>query len=107
MAAYPTLRVLRPSTTDRQGGQEPQRATNGALKMRRLYSAEKTDFTVEHALSDAEKTALEAFYQANKDLAVDFVWPEDLVTYSVLFAGPPQYLRRVGWWEARVRLLQV
>jgi hypothetical protein len=107
MAAYPALRVLRPSTAERQGGQEPQRATNGALKMRRLYSAEKTDFVIEHALSEAEKAALEAFYQTNRDLAVDFVWPEDTVSYSVLFAGPPQYLRRVGWWEARVTLMQV
>jgi hypothetical protein len=107
MSDYPQLRVLRSSTTQRDGGQQPQRATNGTLKMRRLFAGEKTDFEIQHALSDAERTALEAFYQAERDAAVSLWWPEDQATYSVLFAAPPQYLRRHGWWEARVRLMQV
>ena len=84
------------------------RATNGALRLRRLWSAEKLDFVVEHApLTDAERSTLEAHYQANRDASFAIVWPEDGQTYTVAYAAPPQYLRNIGWWQARVRLMQV
>ncbi|MBN8494551.1 MAG: hypothetical protein J0M00_24300 [Burkholderiales bacterium] len=107
MSDYPRLRVLRTSTAERQGGQEPARATNGAMKLRRLYATEKTDFVVVHALNRDERDALEAFYQANRDAAVDLWWPEDAAVYSVVFTAPPQYLRRGDLWEAQVRLSEV
>ena len=107
MAAYPTLNAQRSSGTVRGGGQDVQRATNGGLKVRRLYSTEKMDFTVDHWLTDAQKTTLESFYQTNKDLDVTFTWAEDGAAYTVRFGAPPQYLRMPGWWQARVRLLEV
>jgi len=107
MAAYPTLNAQRSSSTVRNGGQDAQRATNGTLKMRRLYSTEKMDFTVDHWLTDAQKSTLESFYQTNRDLDVSLTWAEDAVTYTVRFAAPPQYLRMPGWWQARVRLQEV
>ena len=105
--SYPSLRILRDSTAERQGGQEPARATNGATRMRRLWSGEKTEFVIEHMLGDADCSTLEAHYQANKDLSFDFLWPEDGASYTVVYAAPPQYLKRLGWWLGRVRLMQV
>jgi hypothetical protein len=107
MAAYPTLNAQRSSATVRNGGQEAARATNGTLKMRRLYTAEKMNFTVDHWLTDAQKSTLESFYQTNRDLDVSFTWAEDAATYTVRFSEPPQYLRMPGWWQARVSLLEV
>jgi hypothetical protein len=107
MAAYPTLNAQRSSSTARNSGHDAVRATNGALKVRRMFSAEKTDFTIDHWLTSAEKSTLESFYQANKDLDVAFTWAEDGVTYTVRFASAPQFLGMPGWWQARVRLLQV
>ena len=39
MSDYPRLPILRESTCDVQSGHEPVRATNGALHVRRSYSA--------------------------------------------------------------------
>lgn len=107
MSDYPRLRIVRASTADRQGGVQAERATNGALKVRRLWPDEKTDFVIDHVITRDERTALEAYYQLNKDLAVNLFWPDDGATYSVCFAGPPQYVRRGDFFEARVRLMQV
>ena len=108
MAAYPTLNHQRsgpgPATSD---GHEVQRATNGALKVRRLYSASKSDFVIDHWLTDAQKTTLDTFYVTNKDLDVTYTSPEDGATYTVRFVAKPQYIRMPGWWQARVRLSEV
>lgn len=108
MAAYPsTLPILRTSATQRDGGFDAARATNGALRVRQRFSAEKLDFTIEHMLSTADKNTLEAFYQANKLLNVSLVWPEDGFTYTVRFVGAPTHYRSPGWWVCRVRLSEV
>lgn len=108
MAAYPSFGHLRsgpgPSRSD---GQEIVRASNGALKVRRLYSATKSDFAIDHMLSAAEKTTLDSFYTTNRDLDVSYTSPEDGATYTVRFAAPPQYLRFPSWYQARVRLMEV
>jgi hypothetical protein len=105
--SYPALRILRTSTPERAGGQEAARATNGRLRLRRLWSAEKTDFGLEHALTDDERTTLEAHYQANKDASFSFTWPEDGSTYTVAYGAAPRYQRQLGWWTAQVTLLEV
>ena len=108
MAAYPTFNVQRSSPGPaRSSGHDPVRATNGALKVRRLYSTEKNDFVIDHWLTDAEKATLETFYQVNKDLDVSYTSPEDSATYTVRFAAAPQYIRMPGWIQARVRLMEV
>jgi len=107
MAYYPSLPVYRSSATERASGHMAERATNGALKVRRLYSSEKTDFTLDHWLTSAEKASLESFYQSNRDLDVSLVWAEDGATYTVRFVAAPQYLLMPGRWQARVRLMQV
>jgi hypothetical protein len=108
MSAYPAFPVQRAgSAAQRAGGQQVVRATNGAVRVRRLYSTEKTTFDLVHWLTDAQRTTLETFYQANRDGDVTLTWAEDGLAYTTRFAAPPQYLRREGWWEARVRLEQI
>ena len=105
--AYPTLPIMRQeSAASREAGMTPERATNGALKVRRLYPAEKTTFTLQHWISPAEKSTLEAHYQANKDLSFAFVWPSDGLTYTVVYGAAPQYTDKPGWYIANVTLLQ-
>lgn len=106
---YPSLLKLRTSTTDRASGHEPQRATNGTLKVRRMNTTEKTEFRVEHLLNAAQMATLEAFYQANKDLNVELIGTEDGLTYITRFVAPPQYRRQGGGahWVASVRLSEV
>jgi hypothetical protein len=108
MAAYPSFNVQRSSPgPSRSDGHDVVRATNGVLKMRRLYSATKSDFTIDHWLTSAEKTTLDSFYTTNRDLDVTYTSPEDSVAYTVRFAAPPQYVRMPGWYQARVRLVEV
>jgi ABC-type branched-subunit amino acid transport system substrate-binding protein len=106
--AYPSgLPVMAESTTERDGGIDPVRASNGLLKVRRLYSAEKSVFNVVHYLSDAQRTALEAAYQADKLLNFSFTWPGDGVTYTVRYGRAPQYRKEPGYTVASVLLLEV
>lgn len=106
--SYPTtLPIMADSTADREGGFEPVRATNGLLKIRRLYSAEKTTFRLVHWLSDAQKATLETAYSTYKTANLTLVWPGDGASYTVRFGAAPQYEKRPGYHLARVLLLEV
>lgn len=105
--SYPSLPLLKSSTAERDGGFEPVRATNGALKVRRSYSTEKTTFRLEHILTDAQKTTLENAYLANRTLNCTLAWPVDGLNYTVRFAGPPQYRKDGPWWFASVTVMEV
>lgn len=105
--SYPSLPILRSSSAERQGGFEPVRATNGVLKVRRLFAAEKTTFRVEHLLTDAQRTTLENAYVANRTANLTFAWPVDGQSYTVRFAEAPQYRKDGPWWFASVVLMQV
>lgn len=108
MAAYPTLPWMRAGTTSsRASGVEPVRASNGVLKVRRLFDADKLDLQLEHWLSPAQKTTLDDFYLAQRDFNVTVTAPDDGAAYTMRFADVPQYEWRVGYWVARVRLLEV
>ena len=106
---YPTMQTLRTASSERFSGHEPVRATNGTLKVRRLNTTEKTEFRMEHLVNTAARTTLEAFYQANKDLNVQLIGPEDGATYITRFVSPPQYRRQGGgmYWVASVKLSEV
>lgn len=108
MAAYPPFFTLADSTLVADDGLQPERATNGALKLRRLWPASKASADLGHLLTVAQKATLDAFYAANKDLDVTYTWPAQAGggTYTMRFVAPPRY-RRVGLhYEARVRLLE-
>lgn len=107
MANYPGFFTLADSTAVPDAGLEPERATNGALRLRRLWAADKTAFDVGHVLTAAQKATLEAFYADNKDLNVTYRWPGDGASYTVRFVAPPRYTPRGGRFEVRVQMLQV
>lgn len=104
---YPTLMILEDSEASRNAGLDAQRATNGLLKVRRLYSADKTDFTVVHMLTRAERDTLMTFYAGNVTTEFTFYWPGDGTTYTVRFAAAPQVSRRGAYYRTSVRLAEV
>jgi hypothetical protein len=105
---YPTtFMILEESEASRGAGIEALRATNGLLKVRRLYSADKTDFIVVHMLTRAERDELMTFYAANVTTQFSFAWPGDGATYTVRFSAAPQVWRKGLYYRATVRLAEV
>lgn len=107
MATYPAFFTLADSTARPENGIEPERASNGLLKLRRLWPDDKTSFDIGHVLTAAEKATLDSFYATNKSLDVTYRWPGDGGTYTVRFVAPPLYTPRGRRFEVRVRLQQV
>lgn len=107
MATYPTLTTLRTSSTERDAGLQPGRATNGALRVRCLYPADKASFNLVHWLSLAEKTALDAFYAAYKLADIIYTDPADGRIYTCRFVAAPLPVDMTPWWEVRVQLREV
>lgn len=103
---YPVLMMLEDSEAACNAGIQPTRATNGMLKTRRLYATDKTDFTVVHMLTRAERDTLKAFYTANVTSEFTFYWPGDGQTYTVRFADAPQVSRRGAYYRVTVRLVE-
>ena len=107
MAAYPTISMQRDGTdAQREAGIAPARATNGLLKVRRLYSADKANFTATHWVSDAQRATLAAHYAAHRTVSFAMTWPDDGLTYTVVYAGAPQYARMDGFSVATVPLVE-
>lgn len=106
MAAYPTLPYAETSRMTVAAGQEPARATNGALKLRRLHSQDRAVFVLNHELTGAQKTTLDSFYATNKDIDLTYTWPATAASYTVRFTTAPQYVWTVWGWQAQVRLEQ-
>lgn len=107
MAAYPTLNTQETSRIDVEAGYEPVRATNGSLKVRRMFSADKASFTLDHDLTSAQKSTLDSFYASNKDLDVTYTWPGTGASYTVRFVAAPQYVWHPWGFRARVMLVEV
>lgn len=107
MANYPSHFHLADSQATPQSGVEPARATNGMLKMRRLWPDDKHTFDIAHVLTLDEQASYHAFYAANKNLSVTYTWPGDGQARTVLFGAPPQYKRFTRHFEVRVRLEEV
>lgn len=108
MAAYPAFFTLADSVLVPDAGLEPERATNGALRLRRLWSADKATAELGHLLTASQKATLDAFYAANKDLDVTYTWPAAAGggTYTMRFIAAPRYTPRGQYFEARVRLAE-
>jgi hypothetical protein len=107
MAAYPTLMQLRTTTIARDAGLQTTRATNGRLRVRGLFPADKADFDLVHWCTTAEKDALMTFYAANRLLDITYTDPADGASYTVRFAAAPLPVDMTPWWEVRVRLREV
>lgn len=108
MATYPNFQYTTGLSVQRSDGRINVRASNGALKSRLLYSQEKRTFDIMHELSRAQRSALDTFYNTNRDLNVTYVPPGETTSYTVRFAAPPQYQAGVGeWCSVRVQLIEV
>ncbi|MFA7278905.1 MAG: hypothetical protein WC100_02310 [Sterolibacterium sp.] len=95
METYPTLTkgVVSSSSTEKTlDDLQVDRATNGAPRIRALYTAAKKQFTVIHeGAVTADKSTMQTFYGTNRLLSITFVWPADSASYTCYFAAPPQY----------------
>lgn len=108
MAAYPSFPMQRDgSTAEVDAGIQPVRASNGVLKVRRLYSADKARFQAVHWLSDTDLATLLSHYDSHRAASFALTWPHTGLTYTVVYAGAPQQRRMDGFTEVSVSLLEV
>ncbi len=107
MATYPSFGVQINSSVKVEEGYEPVRATNGSLKIRRMFASPKRTFDIEHWLDSSEKSTLDTFYSTNKGLNVTLVWAGDGQSYTVRFVDAPQYTWQPWGFVTRVRLMEV
>jgi len=108
VAAYPTLPTTPTSTPSRVDGFIPVRATNGALKVRKLMTAEKMEWTLEHELTSAQRSSLESHYGTHKTTTFSYTWPGAATVYTVAYVAAPLYFDQPGGWsKARVMLAEV
>ena len=108
MAAYPSFSMQRDgSEAVADAGINPARATNGTLKVRRQYSADKSNFQAVHWLSDADLATLLAHYAAHRATSFSMTWPHDGASYTVVYGGAPQRKRMDGFTVVTVLLLEV
>ena len=85
--AYPTsLPISKESRRVLRDGRTEDITGDGSARVRKLY-ADKWDFDIKHPmLTSVEMATLEAFYSTyGTASAIDLVWPEDGVTYTVRF----------------------
>lgn len=105
MAAYPSFPQLIEGAED--GWVDDlvfDRAVNGDLKVRAFYPGKKRTFKVPHVLNRVDFATLEAFYDTNRLLAVEFTWVRDGQTYTCMFGGPPQIVH-IDRYRSRVTSL--
>lgn len=113
MAAYPSS--LPQAASSREEWVDPLQVSYsraGGVKARRLQSAKKRIFIVDHRyLTDAQKGTLETFYDANRTVSLTFAWNDTPgTTYAVLFADEPglSFSREPGnYWNVTVKLAEV
>lgn len=108
MSDFPRLHyMLSDSACEVLSGHETVRATNGALRVRRAFTGEKRNWTLLFFLDNTRRDTLDDHYTDNKDAQFSFVWPDDGVTYTASYAGPPQYTREgPDFSRARVVLME-
>ncbi len=108
MPAYPSYPQLVASRGNRRDEVIAERASNGALRARALWSGAKAEFEIEHILTLAEQATLDAFYDSNRTADLTLTWSADGLDYTVIFAGPPEHSHLgAGYVRTRVRLAQV
>ena len=101
MAAYPSYGQTTQSRESREDGTQWERASNGALRGRAMWPADKLSLRVDHVVDRSDADALVAFYRTNRLAAVDVVWEGDGQTYAMFFSRPPE-VQHVGGLVWRV-----
>lgn len=94
MAAYPFTTFSAGSVAEPLDGRQIVRATNGAAKVRLLYSGDKRQFTLQHVLKSADATTLTNFYGTNRAITWTLVF--DGGTSTCVFAAPPRFEPQPG-----------
>lgn len=103
---YPNFVQTSASTEDADDGVSFDRASNGALRGRAMWSAPRPKFRIRHLLQTADKETLRAFYEANRAATFDFLWSGDGEIYEAAFSGPPKYIPQGGgWWQCDVEMI--
>lgn len=95
MSSYPSIRIDPDDAEDEQT-QDGEVFIDGAGKGKVYWpaSAKRFKFT-HHAVDQATAETVVGFWEANKTIPFDFVWPVDRVTYSVQFIKRPR-VKAVG-----------
>lgn len=109
MSAFPSLPWTLSSKESWIDDRQTERASNGALRGRAFYAAKKKAFELSFAvLSAAEKSLIEAHYDANRTGDFTFTW-RDGMTYTVAYAKDGVKLEPVAgaYWSGTVGLEQV
>ncbi len=104
--SYPSLPITINSRFNKLDGRLALRASNGILKSRKLYPADKLEFALEHELTSAQKTSLDSHYSTDGLNSFPYTWPGvGTPTYTVRYLGAPQYQEMPGgWYKASVKL---
>lgn len=105
--SYPNLPLLDQSRRTVDDGLEPSRASNGRLRLRRLYVADLSTFDLVHWLTPTQKATLDAAYAAYKNANVSLYWPEDGQTYTCRWVSAPKPRFEDGRWIVQVKLMEV
>lgn len=106
MATYPAYTQSYDSRSPKASGLKTERAGNGSLWIRKMYTSPKFDFDLVHpSLSKTEYDALMTFYNSNVGIAFDFVWNGDGATYTnCYFTDVPQIEGQTALRRYRVRV---
>lgn len=113
MAAYPSsLPQAAGSSEEWVDPIELSYSRAGSVKARRLQSAKKRAFVVEHSfLTEAQRSTLESFYDTNRSIALTFAWNDAPgTTYNVIFsdASGLTFKRVAGnYYDVTVRLAEI
>ena len=112
MAKYPTFVCGQEisSTFDPLDDLQVDRATNGAPRIRALYTTPKAVGNIVHAsATDTEKRAMEAFYLANRLVSFTFVWDgKPSPSHTCYFSTPPPKYAALGGmrWKITVPMVE-
>lgn len=106
MAAYPSFAQTMSSTESYEDNILLDRASNGALYGRAMWTGAKRKFQIEHDLTSADAATMRTFYATNRALPVSFTWAGDAGTYTCLFEAPPSYTPLGLGWHVRVQLVE-
>jgi hypothetical protein len=82
----------------------------GGFKGQRLQPTKKRTFIVEHRqLTAAEKASFEAFYDTNRNLAINFWWADAPGTiYVAALVGELDWVRsKSTLWDVTVTLVEI
>ena len=96
--AYPVLPTSYNHKQQLDIGRELERATNGALRGRQLFTAVKSVFSITHPMLDATDLAtFKAHYASNLALSFTYVNVVDGVSYTCVYGTPePSYSPEPG-----------